>query len=221
MDDPFYNQSEDEMQFRLTYQGKLLSNGHQEHRHAIRKYFHPQLQRLWGVVPTMKEMRDPPVQLVEFGRNLHVPGKSRIQGLAERFARNGYHFVPLVTDDLHVSFCGIDVLFLRPGPPGAIVKVGDIDNRIKTLFGALRMPEGKNELGGYDAPAEGEDPFFCLLQDDSMITKVTVETDILLEPVSGQNDDPNDARLVITVTLQPRTVRLDLEFGTVNFGFDA
>lgn len=215
MDDPFERQGEDEMQFRLTYQGKLLSNGHHRHRHEIRKYLHPQLRALWYAIPSLKGMREPPVQLVEFDRNINS-GKSRVEGLAERFARNGYHFVPLITDDLDVSFCGLEILYLRNGAPGGIVKLGDIDNRLKTLFDALRMPEGKSELGGYDAPEEGEEPFFCLLQDDSMITKIAVETDILLEPV-GDSFDVNDARLVITVTVQPRTVRLDLQFNTINF----
>lgn len=204
------------MQFRLTYQGELLSNGHQKHRHEIRKYFHPQLRRLWQTMPSLQGLREPPVQLVEINRDLRSPGKSRIDALAERFARNGYNFAPLITDDLQVSFCGVEILFLRTGPAGAIVKLGDIDNRIKTLFDSLRIPEGKNELGGYEVPAEGEKPFFCLLQDDSMITKVAVETDVLLEPV-GHQFDTNDARLVITVTVQPRPMRLDLQFGTVNF----
>lgn len=219
IDDPYYKASEDEMQFRMTYEGKLLSNGHHTHRHEIRKHFHRQLKHLWAVTPTLAEMRDPPVQLVEINRDLRSPEKvkTRIQGLAERFERNGYQFVPLITDDLHVSFCGIELLYLRNGPRGAVVnKYGDIDNRIKTLLDALRMPEGKNELGDYTVPGENERPFFCLLQDDSMITKLAVETDVLLEPI-GDRVDPNDARLIVTVSIQPRIVRLDLEFGTVNF----
>lgn len=54
-------------------------------------------------------------------------------------------------------------------------RLGDIDNRLKTLFDALRLPNQTNELVGYDNPAPDENPFFCLLEDDSLITHVSVE----------------------------------------------
>jgi hypothetical protein len=66
--------------------------------------------------------------------------------LAQRFQSNGYRFIPLVTNDLSVA-CGIDILFLRPGHFGQVLQSGDTDNRLKTLFDALRMPTDANELG--------------------------------------------------------------------------
>jgi hypothetical protein len=71
--------------------------------------------------------------------------------LAGQFARNGYNFVPLVTERL-LLLCRLDVLFLRPDPPGSLIKSGDIDNRLKTLFDALRMPENASELGRCEPP---------------------------------------------------------------------
>ena len=49
---------------------------------------------------------------------------------------------------------------------------------------------------------ENEDPFFVLLEDDAMVTRLAVETDMLLQPTS---DDAGrqDTRLVISVTLTP------------------
>jgi hypothetical protein len=196
------------MQFRLTYEGKLLANGHARHKHEIRKVFHSQLRRLWEISPSLKEMRD---WVLDSAGIDHLPDRSRIEGLAERFSRNNHNFVPLVTSDLAMSFCGIDILYLRPGAPGAILRSSDIDNRLKTLFDALKMPEGKNDFGGYDWPKEDEKPFYCLLQDDSLVTKVSVETDFLLEPV-GKNFDANDARVVISVTTQPANTWLDVRF---------
>jgi len=64
------------------------------------------------------------------------------------------------------------------------------------------MPESLSELGGYTTPDDGEEPFFCLLQDDKLISHVSVETDVLLEQIDG-GYDVNDARLVISVTLRP------------------
>jgi len=45
------------------------------------------------------------------------------------------------------------------------------------------MPVNAGELGGHDKPAESETPFFCLLQDDRLITQTSVATDTLLEPI--------------------------------------
>jgi hypothetical protein len=62
------------------------------------------------------------------------------------------------------------------------------------------MPRDKLQVRKFTTPDPGEDPFFCLLEDDSLVTKASVETDTLLEPVTG---DPNDVRLVIRVNLRP------------------
>jgi hypothetical protein len=172
--------------------------------------------RLWDITPQLKGMRIPPTELIEV--NYHQKHTmSRIDSLADRFCNLGYNFVPLITTDLEVSFCGLEILMLRTDPPGALIQSGDIDNRLKTLFDALRMPTDKNELGGYEAPDPSEAPFFCLLQDDKLITKVTVETDFLLQGVHDPID-VNDVRLVIKVAIQPRLARLDLKEVTYNFG---
>ncbi len=52
-----------------------------------------------------------------------------------------------------------------------------MDNRIKTLFDGLKMPREAQDLGPYLTPAVGEDPFYCLVEDDRLITSVSVETD--------------------------------------------
>jgi hypothetical protein len=78
-----------------------------------------------------------------------------------------YQFVPLVREQLSL-LCSLDILFLRPDVPGkAIQSSGDIDNRLKTLFDALRMPQNDTELGPYASPGEGEEPFYCLLEEIS------------------------------------------------------
>jgi hypothetical protein len=121
--------------------------------------------------------------------------------MAKRFALGSYNFVPLVSKRLHVA-CGLHVLFLRPEPPGQILQSGDIDNRLKTLFDALRCPTDISELAGYEEPEETEKPFYCLLQDDAFVTHVSVKTDMLLQEVNT-GFDKNAARLIVTVTLEP------------------
>jgi hypothetical protein len=49
----------------------------------------------------------------------------------------GFEVIP--EDD---TSCSIDILFLHRDAPGRIVRSGgDIDNRIKVLFDALRVPD--------------------------------------------------------------------------------
>ncbi|HZO42622.1 MAG TPA: hypothetical protein VFE97_25630 [Methylomirabilota bacterium] len=52
-----------------------------------------------------------------------------------------FWFVPLISQRAGL-IVELDVLFLRPQLPGAVVSSGgDLDNRIKTLLDALRIPE--------------------------------------------------------------------------------
>jgi hypothetical protein len=119
--------------------------------------------------------------------------------------------VPLVTQELDL-ICGLEILFLRPDKPGKAIWAGDIDNRLKTLLDALRIPEPSEDYAK-KTPLEEEKPFFCLLEDDKLITKVSVETDRLLEPVAAMIS-PHDARLVITVRVSPYEVHVDnMHFG--------
>jgi hypothetical protein len=82
---------------------------------------------------------------------------------------------------------------------------GDIDNRLKTIIDALRLPGNAKELVGYETPAEGEDPFYCLLEDDKQVTQLSVETDTLLDPLKN---DKFFVRLVITVDIHPYYVTM-------------
>jgi hypothetical protein len=123
--------------------------------------------------------------------------------------------VPLVTEDLSL-WCGLDILYLRPGKPGQVLQSGDIYGRLKTLFDALKMPQQLDQLGEYYKNKEfpkDEDPFYCLLQDDSLISQASIETDRMLEFVSGGIPNKDDARVVITVKLRP------LVFKWENLGF--
>ena len=83
---------------------------------------------------------------------------------------------------------------------------------MKTLFDALRIPVPEENYSSR-VPQEDEKPFFCLLADDRLITKVSVETDQLLEFV-GSSPSPDDVRLVITVRLRP----YELHLGNMQYG---
>ncbi len=219
LDDP-YNQPDEGcfMQFRLTYEGLLLAtqrdpeNGQRDkradHKHDIRQAFHGQLKRLWEIVPHLREGGGSGPSALVMGE---TPLARDVTSVSERHNLYGWNFVPLVTQELNL-LCGLDILFLRPDRPGVVLRSGDIDNRLKTLFDALRIPEANES---YHARGHGPDeqPFFCLLEDDKLITKVSVETDQLLQFVTPRRD-MNEVRLVITVTIRPYELHLEnMQFG--------
>lgn len=177
------------MQFTLTYSGELHANGKPAHKHELRRYFHNQLLVLWEQVP-----------LSEYRYWFETGTKATTIDLNRRVG--SFRFVPLVSPSIHL-ICELRIFLLKPEPPGTIItQAGDIDNRLKTLFDALRLPT-VNEVPPKEAPQRSEDPFFCLLENDSLISKISVETDRLLV----KNKSSNEVHLVIQVnTLKTRTI---------------
>lgn len=174
------------MEFRLIYQGPLPSAGAGKRRavdkHAIRQQLHPQLRELWRTHR----------RLSNYTSNGHA-FKDHIT-----LHRFGYRFVPLISEYLGLV-CSLDVIFLRRDEPGNLIQGGgDIDNRIKVLFDALRMPQSVEELAGA-TPSTDQEPFYCLLEDDRLITEVKVTTDRLLTPPMA-SESQNDVHLVMRVT---------------------
>lgn len=172
------------LEFRLIYYGPLPPAASKDSRarekQAIRQFLHPQLKQWW----THNE---------------------RWMGNADRISHNfdefGFRFAPVLRSDMS-TYCSIDVLFLRRDAPGKILDSGgggDIDNRLKVLFDGLRKPRQREELCGA-TPGEGDQPFFCLLEDDSMVTEVRVVTDRLLLPVKTvDRHEVHNVELIIHV----------------------
>ena len=92
---------------------------------------------------------------------------------------------------------------MRRDAPGSAIQAGDVDNRIKTLIDALRKPENANELRGNEPPQDDEIPFYCLLEDDRLISSFSVETDRLLDELTNDDADKRLANVIITVELRP------------------
>jgi len=175
------------VQFHLMYKGALKSNGNLKEKHNIRKYFHPQLKELWNQLP-----------LKEYKKYLEVSPTEGSISVIERVGK--FHFAPLVTTRLKL-ISELNIVLLRPEEPGRIITSGDIDNRLKTLFDALRCPKDESEIPPNETPTSQETPFFCLLQDDALITSVNVMCDRLL-----CYSDPSDVFLLIHVKVKPTEV---------------
>jgi hypothetical protein len=211
-----------QLEFRLVYKGRLPSesggSSRPKEKHAMRKIFHQQLHELWQRTPALKWQLTDPVHVYKIPSNNADPSRrdrleiastpeyansvdkrTFIDWTGDQFSRNGYRFVPLLRE-LYGTTCALDILFLRRDSPGdqpLIKSGGDIDNRLKVLFDALRMPANKEECGGF-SPDQNESPFFCLLEDDRLITDVNVTTDRLLIP-RADDEHIHDVELVIGV----------------------
>jgi hypothetical protein len=213
--------TEDDMKFRLVYDGPLQARqrdpqgGQRDpmasHVHSIRRVFHGQLKRLWDTRPPLNSSKmtirdipghaDLPEDIVQAGTDPQKRFHFR-ELVANLYRENNYRFAPLVRE-VYGHYCDLDILFLRRDGPGSVIQAGDIDNRIKTMIDALRKPHNGLELAGNETPAVGEDPFFVLLEDDNLVTSLSVETDTLLDPNQEHDSDQRRVHLVISVTIRP------------------
>jgi hypothetical protein len=176
------------MHFRLFYDGPLRANGNTRAKHDIRTAVHVQLRELLSrrAMSHYKEMIDERKEWATF------------------VSVGAFEFVPLISAKLtHVA--ELHITFLTPEEPGSLItQGGDLDNRLKTLLDALRCPKNLGELPTNQAPADGQTPFLCLLEDDALVSAVSITTDRLLRPAA----EPSNVVLVIQVV--PRSVHTTL-----------
>lgn len=205
------------MQFRLTYRGRLPAESRSETRAAdkqrIRREMHRQLAELWEVNPFLREFLRPHVDEWRLNTELNSAtppvmsdifkparvGPSLALRMATGFELAGYKFLPLIGDAFEVkTACALDILFLRRDAPGGLIRSGgDIDNRIKVLLDAFKMPQAGSGFQPDAPPRDDESPFFCLVQDDSLITELKVTTDRLLTP-KADDEHVHDVHLIFT-----------------------
>lgn len=199
------------MKFYLTYEGRLLAtqgdarenqrDRRADYKHAIRRVWHAQLKQLWQTSKFLREQKswrsdwDPSA----------TPSDTReplCEIIADLYVRDGFRFLPLVREQWYLH-CSLDVLLLRRDTLGhSGVTAGDLDNRLKTIIDTLRVPKGRNESEGL-APTSEEDPFYCLLEEDSLISEFHLRSGPLLEPKTADNSDASWAKVIIAVTITP------------------
>lgn len=196
------------MEFRLTYRGSLPAETNTPRvkwKRSIRSQLHPQLKALTESHP----MLCGPGSM--YSGHYYREGAGRAEDVISFWEKSAdrhkvispgnhiHRFAPIVTED-NYNGCSLDILFLRRDMPGGVIRNGgDIDNRLKVLFDALRKPREPQELE--DTPQnEAENPCFCLLADDSYIDQVSVTTDRLLSPM-GDQEGVHDVVLIIRVVV--------------------
>jgi hypothetical protein len=200
--------SEDAVRFRLLYSGDLKAHNELRpkgpHKHEIRSKLSPQLQRLWETKTGLRRYASIKGAHAKGLRGETYPEGSLycednrldgIQFLADLNKKLTTRFIPLVVPEFCLR-CRIDVLLLRPeDTPQHILQSGDLDNRVKTLFDALRIPQDGQLIddGG---------THFVLLKDDSLITEVGIVGDNLLMLPGQPKVGDSDAFAVIDVQLE-------------------
>jgi hypothetical protein len=186
------------MRFTLSYRGELKSNRGAREKHALRRQFHSQLKELWSQKPLSTFHG----RLLD--RTVHDQSTNVVRDIG------GFAFAPLICERVALV-AELRVTLYRPQSPGALVgSGGDIDNRIKTVLDALKVPFEPNALPNDEVPREGETPFFCLLEDDKLITALSVTTERLLEP----NQGANEVLMLIDVTVR----QIQVFMGTIGLG---
>lgn len=86
----------------------------------------------------------------------------------------------------------LDVLLLTPSESR---RVGDTDNRLKTLVDGLTRPANRQQLQGFGEP-DGGGPTFCLLDDDGLINRMTIDSREWYGGEAGRGD------VLVVVTAQ-------------------
>ena len=200
------------MKFFLVYSGPLSASGNGSKKRAevvsIREKFSKQLKVQWEESNALKQLqrtgfsRNPNSN---FWQNVIIPQPTLEDILRDYpdaliplwgdIPLSGYHFRPLVRKTLALN-CDLKILFLRQGNPGALIsQAGDLDNRIKTLLDALRMPTSQEIQRDHPKSAQT----FCLMESDTLVSGLDVTTDRLLFP---KTEFPNEVHLVVEVELK-------------------
>jgi hypothetical protein len=212
------------MKFTLTYDGRLPPSANKpknEEKWAIRKVLHPQLVDLWKSHPALRHIEvneryfpkggaglkqrhhDDPGPLMPVRNSIlqemHEAGNPEIFDLCEPIEKHGAWFKPLVRDSFALH-CGLKISFLRKEAPGKVYQGGDLDGRIKTLLDALTMPQHVEQVLERASTKIG--PIFCLLEDDSLVSGLQVESERLL--TSEQTQPADYVRLNIEVDVRVR-----------------
>jgi len=112
--------------------------------------------------------------------------------------RRGQHdFVPLVSQ-MRSGLVKVRIEIYRRQELGGIFDPGgDLDNQVATVLDGLRIPQDDNEAKSLGLPVNGR--CFCFLEDDSLISVITIESRQLL----GQLAKPEHARLQVHVEATP------------------
>jgi hypothetical protein len=151
----------------------------------IRRAFDSQLSKLWGKEPfgILKDWED-----------------SNFSAGAPNFLRksNGQTFVPFYGRDVGIGV-KLEITLLTGMPSQKrVLEAGDLDNRIKRLIDALRVPKGHGEMSANLVP---DSRWYCLIEDDNVVTEIKANLGTYLA-----SDDASEAFAFIKI--RPSALRV-------------
>lgn len=157
------------MKLTLTYQGPLPAKqrGISPVKAGLRKAFHPQIQAQAARLID-KTNRTPMTTCID-----------------------GYLFISPANRASRIAV-ELDILLLSP--PN--IRLGDSDNRLKTVIDGLTCPANSEQLQGFTEPDTGG-PTFCLMEDDSLVQRVGLDS----RQWHGAQRGNNDSLVIVTATL--------------------
>jgi hypothetical protein len=179
--------------FTLMYDGPLFASGNDpalqsetkiKNIWSIRGRIVPQLERIFETSPI-------------FGGQGGAPTRAAAMYVRQPIIRNGFKFCALVRPGMGLG-SELDIKMLVNHQPGSVItQAGDLDNRLKTLFDALRVPKD-NEFRGHTMTQAANELYPCLLEDDAAITRVCIASERWLD--SGDRAE-NEVHLTIAVRI--------------------
>jgi hypothetical protein len=188
--------------FLLQYKGPLHSQQAKKtdlkkERHDMRRIFHGQLLERWKRTDVLRH------RLRQYKHLLMWPTRAKEIPVADGFIRLDHdwavvprgplYFVPLVIRAMQMSLvCELDIrMFWREKESAGVLELAtdggiDLDNRVKGVLDALSIPQD-NQLP--DDVANDPAPFFCLLENDNLVTRLQIQANQLpLPPAPNESD---------------------------------
>lgn len=111
--------------------------------------------------------------------------------LAPVFSVQGRRYMPVIQRDLGLAVA-LDMILLTPKK---LAKVGDTDNRAKAVIDALTLPGPQQ--GDPSDSMDASRPTFCLLEDDALVSELSVSA----RPWYGRPPGTHDGLVLVSVTV--------------------
>lgn len=186
-------EASDPMKFPLSYEGPLPSSGNPRNKSKP-----PKLAEIWRIRNDLHlQIRSLFDSHAAF-RGGYGHSNALIQAINIPVMVDGHEFYPLARAAFKLK-CELKIDMHVNHPIASIVtNVGDLDNRLKTLFDALRAPNSAQEIKGH---MPSIDSYCCLLENDILISSLQIE--MFRNTAAPPGASLDHVRLNILVRLEP------------------
>lgn len=172
-DEREYVKSKASVEIILKYDGEIPceqnGRGQRDFKQNLRQYFSNRLRRLWRDDENLSHWHTVGLPQAKRKKRIHVIDNPDHYPFFSA-SMCGFVNVPIVTFH-NKLYCALDIKLIGDA---AMKSFKDVDNRLKVVLDALRMPRQSSEVPE-SMQGNGSEQLFCLLEDDSLIKKFCVE----------------------------------------------